>query len=87
MAKPPVFSGEAEKVSEFITACKLYVKARMIGATVEKQVQWVLLFVQRGSADIWKENVLEDLEEEVLEYKSVGEFLAAIKKEFGGGEE
>ena len=37
--------------------------------------------------DIWKENVLEDLEEGVLEYESVGEFLAAIKKEFGGREE
>jgi len=30
---------------------------------------------------------LEDLEEEELEYKSVGEFLAAIKKEFRGGKE
>jgi len=29
---------------------------------------------------------LEDLEEGELEYKSVGKFLAAIKKEFGGGE-
>ena len=37
--------------------------------------------------DIWKENVLEDLEERELEYKSVGEFLAVIKKEFGGEEE
>ena len=36
---------------------------------------------------MWKENVLEDLEEGTLEYESVGEFLAAIKKEFGGGEE
>ena len=40
-----VFSGEAEKVSGFVTACKLYIKARIIGATVEEQVQWVLLFV------------------------------------------
>ena len=42
--------------------------------------------MQGGSADIWKENVLEDLEEGLLEYKSVGEFLADIKKEFGGGD-
>ena len=47
----------------------------------------MLSFVQGGSADIWKENVLEDLKERVLEYESVGEFLAAIKKEFGGEEE
>ena len=30
---------------------------------------------------------MEDLEERILEYESVGEFLAAIKKEFGEGEE
>jgi len=43
--------------------------------------------MQEGLVDVWKENVLEDLKEETLEYESVGEFLAAIKKEFGGGEE
>ena len=31
--------------------------------------------------------MLEELEEGVIEYKSVGEFLMAIKKEFGGGKE
>ena len=30
---------------------------------------------------------MKDLEKEELEYKSVGKFLAAIKKEFGEGEE
>ena len=43
-------------------------------------------YVQGGSADIWKENILEDLEEVLLEYESVGEFLAIIKREFGGGD-
>ena len=37
--------------------------------------------------NVWKENVLENLEEETLEYESVREFLVAIKKEFGGGKE
>ena len=37
--------------------------------------------------DICKENVLEDLEKKILEYESVGKFLAAIKKEFRGEEE
>jgi len=40
-----VFSGEAEKVLGFVTAYKLYIKARIIGVTVKEQVQWVLLFV------------------------------------------
>jgi len=31
--------------------------------------------------------MLEDLEGGLLEYETVGEFLADIKKEFGGGDE
>jgi len=33
--------------------------------------------------DVWKENILEDLEAEEIEYKSAGEFLAGLKKKFG----
>ena len=47
----------------------------------------MLSYVQGELVDIWKENVLEDLEERELEYKLVEEFLAAIKKEFGGEKE
>jgi len=43
--------------------------------------------VQRRSADVWKENILEDLETEILKYETVGEFLLDIKKKFGGGDE
>ena len=38
-------------------------------------------------ADIWKENILEDLEGGLLKYESVGEFLADIRKKFGGDKE
>ena len=37
--------------------------------------------------DIWKKNILEDLEVEEVKYKSAGKFLTEIKKEFGGEDE
>ena len=82
----PMFDGTSSKVSGFITTCKLYIKMKMRKVAVKEQIQWMLSYVQEGSADIWKENILEKLEKEELEYKSVREFLAAIKKEFGGEE-
>ena len=36
---------------------------------------------------MWKENVLEELEAGKLQFETVGEFLAEIKREFGRGEE
>jgi len=37
--------------------------------------------------DVWKENMLEDLEAGKIKYESAGEFLAGLKKEFEGGDE
>jgi len=37
--------------------------------------------------DVWKENIMEELESGEVEYESVEEFLMNLRKEFGGGEE
>jgi len=38
VVKPQIFDGIQEKVSYFITACKLYIKMKMRGEAVEEQI-------------------------------------------------
>lgn len=38
IAKPPTFNWNATKVSEFIMACRLYIRMRMRDVLVKKQV-------------------------------------------------
>jgi len=87
VAKPAIFSGEAGKVGGFVTAYRLYLKMKMREVTVEEQVFWVLSHVQGGSADVWKENVMKELESGEIEYETAKELLMTLKKEFGGEEE
>jgi len=47
----------------------------------------VLTYVQGETVDIWKENILEDLEAKVWKFETVKEFLKQIKKKFGEKEE
>jgi len=87
VAKLAIFNREAEKVGGFIMVCRLYLKMKMRGTSVEEQVQWVLSYVQGGSADVWKENVMEELKSGEIEYETAEEFFTNLRKEFGGGEE
>ena len=87
VAKPAIFNGEAGKVGGFIIACRLFIRMKLRGTTVEEQVQWALSYVQGGSADVWKENVMEELESGEIEYETMEEFFISLRKKFGGGEE
>jgi len=53
---------------------------RMREKLVEGQVQWILSYVQGGIADVWKENIMEELEVGEVEYKLAEEFLSILKK-------
>jgi len=87
VARLQMFDGSSEKVPGFVTACKLYIRMKMRRVVVEEQIQWILSYIQRGLADIWKKNTLEDLEGDSLEYETAGEFFADIKRKFGGEDE
>jgi len=45
VAKPAIFNGEVGKVGGFIMVCRLFLRMKLRGATVEEQVQWVLSYV------------------------------------------
>jgi len=82
VARPSIFSGEVGKIGGFTMVCKLYLRMKMKEAPLEEQILWILSYIQGGSVDVWKENVLEDLEGGILEYEIVGEFFMDIRKEF-----
>ena len=43
--------------------------------------------MQGETADVWKENIMEELDSGEIEYESAEEFLSSLKKEFGEEEE
>ena len=47
----------------------------------------MLSHIQGESADVWRENIIEELEIGEVEYKSVNKFFTILKKEFREGEE
>ena len=52
VAKLPIFNGDVSKIADFIIVYKLYIRMKIRKVLVEKQVQWILLYIQERSADI-----------------------------------
>jgi len=52
IVKPLVFNREASRAVEFIITYKLYLRMRISEALVKEQIQWILLYIQKGLADV-----------------------------------
>ena len=68
VAKLQMFDMEAEKILGFLMVCRLYIRMKIRNILVEEQVQWVLSYIQERLADVWKENIIENLENGSLVY-------------------
>jgi len=51
VARPQIFDGSFRKVLGFVIACKLYIRIKMRGITME-EIQWILSYVQGELANI-----------------------------------
>ena len=87
VAKLQMFNRTASKVSGFLIVYRLYIKIKMRDIIMEEQVQWVLSYMQGELADVWKENMIEDLESRSLSYITIQKFLLDLKEEFSSGDD
>ena len=84
VSKLQIFNRKTGKILSFLTVYRLFIRMRIRDNSVKEQIQQILSYMQEGSVNIWKENVLEDLKARILEYRIIGGFLTDIKIEFGG---
>jgi len=83
VARPQAFSGKMEEVSTFINVARLYIRMKMTEEAVATQVAWVLSYVQRGIAEAWKDNLLDELAKGESEMESVKQLFTKIRNDFG----
>jgi len=79
---PQVFSGKMEEVSTFVNVACLYIRMKMTEEVVATQVVWVLLYVQGGIAEAWKDNLLDKLAKGESEVELVEQLFAKIRNDF-----
>ena len=83
VAKPQVFGGKMEKVSTFINGLCLYLRMKITDEAATTQVAWVLSYVQKGVAEAWKDNLLDELAKGESEMDTVEKLFTKIRNNFG----
>ena len=72
-----------EEISAFVNVACLYIRMKMAEEAAVTQMAWVLLYVQGGIAEAWKDNLLNELAKEESEVESVEQLFTKIRNDFG----
>jgi len=83
VAKPQVFNERMEKVSTFINAAQIYIRMKMTEEAATTQVAWVLLYVQGGVTEAWKDNLIDELAKGESEVETAEQLFSKIRNDFG----
>jgi len=83
VARPQVFSGKMEEVSTFVNVAHLYIRMKMTEEVAATQVAWMLSYVQRGIAEAWKDNLLDELAKRESEVELAEQLFTKIRNNFG----
>ena len=72
-----------EEISAFVNVARLYIRMKIAEEAAVTQVAWMLLYVQGGIAEAWKDNLLNELAKEESEVESVEQLFTKIRNDFG----
>jgi len=67
----------------FINAYHLYARARLEGVDDKGRINWVLSYVQRGVAETWKDNMLDEIAKGTTDVETMEELFKKMREEFG----
>ena len=67
----------------FINVAHLYLRMKITDEVAMTQVAWVLSYVQRGVAEAWKDNLLDELTKRESEVDTVEKLFTKIRNNFG----
>jgi len=71
-----------EEVSIFINVVYLYIRMKITEEAATTQVTWVLSYVQGGIAEVWKDNLLDELAKKESEVELAEQLFTKIRDDF-----
>ena len=67
----------------FINMACLYLSMKITEESEMTKIAWMLSYVQEGVAEVWKDNLLDELSKEELEVETAEELFRKMRNRFG----